>query len=130
MQRTFKHHVSPAGVALTVVVACASLSFLWHRSPQGAAAGLCLMAVTVVFVERLLHTEYVFRGGSLLVVRGRFSRRVVIPVGDIVRAERVRTPLGLSRYILIEYGAGHRVAVQPDNEAAFLNEIKKRQCDE
>ena len=32
----------------------------------------------------------------------------------------------VASHILIEYGAGHIISVQPDNEKAFLAELRRR----
>ena len=52
-----------------------------------------------------------------------------VPVKDITRISPIRRQWLLIDYLLIEYGAGHEAEVQPVNEEAFLQEIKKRQDD-
>lgn len=113
-----------AGVA---VVAAASLCAFWHRSAANALVGLVLMLAVVLMVERIIHTAYVFTGdGLLLVSRGRFSRRVVIRLAEVTSAEVVRAGLLRVRYVLVRYGGGRELALQPDNEEAFVREIMRR----
>ena len=50
-------------------------------------------------------------------------------VKEITRISPIRRQWLLIDYLLIEYGAGHEAEVQPVNEEAFLQEIKKRQDD-
>ena len=52
-----------------------------------------------------------------------------VPVKEITRISPIRRQWLLIDYLLIEYGAGHETEVQPVNEEAFLQEIKKRQDD-
>ena len=111
---------------MPVVLAGIALSVLWHRSRVNAVVGLLLLTVVVFMVERMLHTEYRMEGDRLTVVRGRFSRPTVVPLSDVTRIERVHRRWLAQHYILIEYGSGHQVSVQPQNEQSFLNEIKKR----
>ncbi len=86
------------------------------------------MGVAVLMIERIIHTVYVLTAdGRLIISRGRFSRRLSVPVNEIIRMSVVKAGVLGVRYILIEYGAGHETAVQPVNEEAFLNEVRDRQ---
>ena len=98
MNRTFHYKASFLNYVAVVVVAVGALLVFWHRSE-----------------------------GLLVVNNGRFSRSLSIRVSDILSAEVVRAGVLPVRYVLIKYGAGHEVSVQPDNEEAFIREIKRRQ---
>ena len=94
----------------------------------GAVVGTVLMLAVVLMVERIIHTAYVFTDDGLLVVsKGRFLRPVSIRVGDIIEVKRMRMSVLPQGYVLIRYGAGHELSVQPANEDAFINEIRRRQ---
>lgn len=110
---------------MPVVTALLALSFFWKKDISGLAAGICLVALTVVLIERLLHTEYVFAGDRLTVSQGRFSRKVDIRVREITRLTVVKRLF--VTYVLIEYGAGKSLSVEPDNIDEFVNEVNKRQ---
>ena len=128
MNRTFHYRVSLLNYVAIVVVAAAALCMFWHRSAAGAVAGLALMMAVVLMVERIVHTAYVFTAdGMLIISKGRFSRRVAIRITDIVSVERVRASVLGVRYVLIRYGAGREVSVQPAGEEAFVGEITRRQ---
>ena len=128
MNRTFHYRVSLLNYVAIVVVAAAALCMFWHRSAAGAVAGLALMMAVVLMVERIVHTAYVFTADGMLVIsKGRFSRRVAIRITDIVSVERVRAGVLGVRYVLIRYGAGREVSVQPAGEDAFVGEITRRQ---
>ena len=128
MNRTFHYRVSLLNYVAIVVVAAAALCMFWHRSAAGAVAGLALMMAVVLMVERIVHTAYVFTAdGMLIISKGRFSRRVAIRITDIVSVERVRAGVLDVRYVLIRYGAGREVSVQPAGEEAFVGEITRRQ---
>ena len=128
MNRTFHYRVSLLNYVAIAVVAAAALCMFWHRSAAGAVAGLALMMAVVLMVERIVHTAYVFTADGMLVLsKGRFSRRVAIRITDIVSVERVRAGVLGVRYVLIRYGAGREVSVQPAGEEAFVGEITRRQ---
>lgn len=128
MNRTFHYKASFLNYVAVVVVAVGALLVFWHRSAVNAVVGVALMIVIILMVERIIHTAYVFTDEGLLVVNnGRFSRSLSIRVSDILSAEVVRAGVLPVRYVLIKYGAGHEVSVQPDNEEAFIREIKRRQ---
>lgn len=128
MNRTFHYRVSLLNYVAIAVVAAAALCMFWHRSAAGAVAGLALMMAVVLMVERIVHTAYVFTADGMLVIsKGRFSRRVAIRITDIVSVERVRAGVLGVRYVLIRYGAGREVSVQPAGEEAFVGEITRRQ---
>lgn len=129
MNRTFHYRVSFLNYAAIVVVAACALFALWHRSAGNAVLGVVLMAAVVLMVERIIHTSYVFTDDGMLVVcKGRFSRTRAIRVGDIVSAEIVRAGLLPVRYVLVRYGAGREVSLQPVNDEAFISEIRRRQA--
>ena len=128
MNRTFHYRVSLLNYVAIAVVAAAALCMFWHRSAAGAVAGFALMMAVVLMVERIVHTAYVFTADGMLVIsKGRFSRRVAIRITDIVSVERVRAGVLGVRYVLIRYGAGREVSVQPAGEEAFVGEITRRQ---
>ncbi len=91
---------------------------------------LLVIIVIVVIIERVIHTTYSFMAEEdadvLVIDKGRFSSKKVIRVNDIVKCIPMKTCFGLSRYLLIEYGAGHIVIVQPEDDAAFVMELKRR----
>lgn len=102
-----------------------------------AVFGLMVVIIIVGMLERMLHTTYTFACVKpvdrdeemefLLIDKGRFSRNQSIPLRDVLQCKVMYVNFGLSHYLLIEYGAHHLVAVQPEDERAFVEELTKRQ---
>lgn len=128
MNRTFHYRVSLVNYLAVFIVAAAALFFFWNRSAANAVVGFLLLMAVLMMVERIIHTMYVFTADGMLVIdRGRFSRSIAIPVSDIIKVSIVRLALLPVRFVTIEYGAGRVVTVQPVNEEAFVDEIRRRQ---
>ncbi len=128
MNRTFHYRVAWTDFACVFIIAAVAVYFLWDRSAANTVAGFCLLAVAVLVIERIIHTEYVLTSGGMLIVkRGRFARTLAVPVNEITAVRRCRAGLLPVSYVLVEYGAGHIISVRPFNEAAFVGEISKRQ---
>jgi len=125
--RSFKRRLENMALAIPLLLVAMIVVVMWHRSLANALVGLLLAILLVLVLERMLHTEYRFEGDMLVVIRGRFAKRKNIPLNEIIRVVPVKGKLLVTHYLLIEYGAGREQAVQPMNEEAFLNEIKKRQ---
>ncbi len=127
MDRTFHYRISWLNIVSIIVVAAAMLYFLWHRSTVCIIVGFILLFITLLMIERIIHTEYVLTSDGLLYIkRGRLSRTIIIRIEDIVTFRLVKSNILTLRFILIEYGVGQQIAVQPVNEPAFLEEIRKR----
>jgi hypothetical protein len=128
VNRTFHHHISFASVVALALLGLLALYFFWHReSAVGLLVAVGLSVMLVMVTERLLHTEYVFCDQRLIVGRGRFARKLSIAVDEITEARHMKVAFGTVNYILICYGAGHQVAVQPAQPQAFLSELRQRQ---
>lgn len=130
MNRTFQHRLSAVSLLMPTLLILLTVRVLWTPRISHFLVALFLVIVIVMMMERLLHTTYVFEHHQLKIMRGRFSRPITIHVGDITNAKVVTHRFLPVRYILIEYGRGKTIGVQPVNEQGFLNEIKKRQNEE
>ena len=128
MTRTFQHRVTLSSIVCVVLLAFLTLYFFWHRGSVSVIIGVVLLVITTLVIERLIHTSYTFNDAGMLEInRGRFSSQILVPISDIISAETRKQPFGVTRYVLIEFGASHFISVQPDNEEAFIQEIRKRQ---
>lgn len=127
MDRTFHQRVSPEIIVGIMMMGFAALFCFWQRDTTLAIAGAIVMAIDVLAIERAIHTTYVLTGDKLVVEHGRFGKPQTILIGDIVKTERIHTLFGVSHYILLQIGVDKRIALRPDNEEAFIQEIKKRQ---
>lgn len=122
MVRTFHHRFTlGACCGILLSVACA-LYLFWIKS---IIIALVLIAVVVVMMERVLHSEYIVGDGLLRIYRGRFGKSQSIKLEDIVRCTVKRSNFGLSHFLLLETVKGEFVLVEPENEEAFIKAIKK-----
>lgn len=125
--RTFHKHADFRQIATIVLLAILTLAFLWHRQGAAVVVGFVLMLLTVLATERLIHTTYTFTSDGFLVIdRGRLSKKLCIEVDTIHRLRGIKGMLLVPRHMVIEYGAGHSLTVMPDNEEAFIAELKRR----
>ena len=128
MNRTFHYRMTWYALVGTLLTGFAALFLFWQRQGVSVWLGLLATALTVVQVERIIHTSYTLTNeGWLIITRGRFSRDRRIRIGDIWRMRPCNRAFGLVHYLLVKYGDGHHVAIEPDNEDAFVREVKKRQ---
>lgn len=123
IDRTFHHQFTLTGKVTVVLLILMALVCFWQ---QRVLIGLLMVVLVVMTLERILHSQYVFHKGQLIIDRGRFAHRVVIPLSDVTRMEPRTTTWGLVHYILIEYGAHHVAAIQTDAEEAFLRCLERR----
>lgn len=122
MDRTFHHQFPFYGKVTVVLLIALALVCFWQ---QRFIIGLLVVFLVVMTLERMLHSQYVFHKGLLIIDRGRFAHRVIIPLSDITQIKPITTTWGLVHYILIEYGAHHAATVQTDNEGAFLKYLNR-----
>lgn len=127
MSRTFHRRPDAEHIAMVVVFAALALFFFLQRRTSAVLLALLFVAEAVVTIERLIHTVYVLDGeaGELIVDGGRFSRKVRIPLSDIVSATYVPHRLLRPAHVLVRYGAEHECAVMPENGHAFIAEVMR-----
>jgi len=131
MNRLFHSRMTWYALALTIITGLAALCLFWQRQGGSILLAIVAVALTVVQVERIIHTTYTLTtDGWLVISLGRFAKEKRIRVGDIWRMQPCNRMFGLVHYLLIEYGDHHHVAVIPDNETAFIREVEKRQNNE
>lgn len=115
------------GCIMAALLAVMSFWCFWLRTTFSPFLGFVLLFMAVKAIGRLIHTTYTFTPDGLLVISsGRLSKAKTIAVADIVGAWQVKGRLLVPGHVVIEYGAGHLVSVQPDNEKAFVDEVRKR----
>ncbi len=98
---------------------------IWIKTGLLIAVSLIL---TLLVIERSIHTEYRVSRDSLVVHRGRLSKDVVIPMSDIrsmVKTCRFKAGSRMfSPYIIVEYGNMKNIAVFPDNIDGFISLVQ------
>ena len=140
--RTFHKRITlPVRLGMGLFTALA-VYFFWVKT---AILGILVAIVVVIgflevtgvrMIERILHTTYTIRRVKpidrdeemdfLIIDEGRFSTNRNVPLCDVVRVESIRCFFGLDHCLLIEYGAGNMVTVQPDNEEGMKKAIAER----
>jgi len=125
MERTFHHHFTLAAKCGIALFAMLALYLFWEKM---AIVGLFVVVAVVVMMERVMHTSYTFMGDKFLINKGRFAKKQEILLNEIVRCTPMSSLFGFSHYLLLEFGAGHLASVQPEEEEAFLQELKERQA--
>lgn len=127
MSRTFHHRFTIGSKCGVVLLAALALYLFWVKA---VIFGMVVVILNVLVMERVLHSEYVFRDGFLEIRRGRFSKRRLIPLVEITSCRPMTTTFGMVRYLLIGYGNGRYAAVQPEQEASFVQFLKSRLADD
>ena len=90
--------------------------------------GTFIILVVVAMIDHVVNTVYklVLQNGNFLLIisHGHFYKDKHIPVNEIIKCSIVKTFLGISHYILVQYGLKGIILVQPQNDDVFLKEIK------
>lgn len=122
MQRTFKHRVTIGAICGIILLLCLSLYFFWVKS---AIAGVVAAVVVVLIAETVIDAEYTLTDDRLIINKGRLWRKKTIYYREITALHPMTSVFGLVRYLLISYNGNRIESVQPQNEAAFVEVLRK-----
>ena len=135
--RTFHKRFNTTARVGVVVFALLAGYFFWVKM---AIIGIFVAIIIVGMIERILNTTYTFKKVKpidrddemeyLIINEGRFSSNRNVPLCDVIDVHIAKTFFGLDHCVVIEYGHKNIVTVQPDNEEAFMERIKKQQRSE
>ncbi len=120
--RTFHHRFTLGAKGGIITFVVLAFYFFWVKS---FILGLLLTVMAVLIMERVLHSEYVLGDGKLIIRRGRFAKPREIVLSDIKSCRPMTTTFGMVHYLLIEYGDDKLVAVEPEQEQAFVEQLRK-----
>lgn len=123
MDRTFHQHFSLGTSCGIILFAVVSFWLFWQKWP---VPGLITALACVALMERMLHSEYIFHEDQLIVYHGRFARKKVVPLSDIVGYKPITATFGLTRFLLLGLRGDRFILVQPDNEQAFVKHLAER----
>ncbi len=127
MNRTFHRHFSISAACGITVFAVLSFFFFISKAP---VSGLLMALIVVLMTERMIHTTYVLtqeNGENVLIIdKGRLGRRQLIRLSEVVKVTPMRRLGGLSRFVMIVYGADRMLAIEPEDEDGFCRELMKR----
>ena len=116
-----------AAKSFITVITLLAVYLFWFKSIAHIIVGVMVVLMLVSIIESVIHTTYkITSDDKLIIERGRLFKKRILPIGDIVKISRRETKFKLSHYILIEYGADKCVSLQPEDEDALMEEIKKR----
>lgn len=123
--RTFHARLQAGNWILIFMLLIVCVYSIWIKTGLLIAVSLIL---TLLVIERSIHTEYRVSRDSLVVHRGRLSKDVVIPMSDIrsmVKTCRFKAGSRMfSPYIIVEYGNMKNIAVFPDNIDGFISLVQ------
>ncbi len=120
--RTFHHRFTLGAKGGIITFVVLAFYFFWVKS---FVLGLLLTVMAVLIMERVLHSEYVLADGKLIIRRGRFAKSRAIALRGIKSCRPMTTTFGLVHYLLIEYGDNKLVVVEPEQEQAFVEQLRK-----
>lgn len=98
-----------------------------ERNALCAFVGMMLL---VLLIERLIHTTYTLTPqGTLIVYKGRFSKKLIISVNEIHAVEQVSSMrvggYSLMRCLMLTYGSNRHEALMPIKEEEFIRVLHK-----
>ena len=127
MDKIYHQRFTLAAKSFITVITLLAVYLFWFKSIAHIIVGVMVFLMLVSIIESVIHTTYKITSDDKLIIdRGRLSKKQILPIGDIVKISRRETKFKLSHYILIEYGADKCVSLQPEDEDALMEEIKKR----
>ena len=126
MDKIYHQRFTLAAKSFISVVTLLAVYLFWFKSIAHIIVGVMVVLMLVSIIESVIHTTYkITSDDKLIIERGRLFKKRILPIGDIVKISRRETKFKLSHYILIEYGADKCVSLQPEDEDALMEEIKK-----
>lgn len=128
MERTFSHRVTILEWSAIALFALGTLYGFWHRQNVALVVlGTVFVLLTILALDRALHTSYVLTPDDVLIVRrGRFSRERRLALADIKTIRELPLAFRLGNFVLLELTNGRVESLQPENNKAFIAAIQKR----
>lgn len=127
MDKIYHQRFTLAAKSFITVITLFAVYLFWFKSVAHVIVGVMVVLMLVAVIESVIHTTYKITSDNKLIIdRGRLSKKQIFPISDIVKISRRETKFKLSHYILIEYGVDKCVSLQPEDENALMDEIKKR----
>mgnify|MGYP004455041579 FL=1 len=135
MNRQFHAKVSMRSYVLLAALLSVAISFIWsteHVARQWIGVVLAVvLLIMVVVIERIINTTYtITTEGTLVIHEGRFSKDVVISIGDIDRIDRINryriAGRPLLSYLVVVLSDGKEYGIMPKNEENFIKCITRK----
>jgi hypothetical protein len=127
MDKIYHQRFTLAAKSFITIITLFAVYLFWFKSLTHVIMGVVVMLALVAIIESVIHTTYkITSNGDLVIDHGRFFKKKILPISDIVKMSRCETKFKLSHYILIEYGVNKSVSLQPEDEKTLMDEINKR----
>lgn len=128
MNRVFHARITWYHLLFLVLVSVCTVYLVWHKQALGA---LLFSLVLLVLIECVIHTTYTVTAEGLLVIaKGRFYKKRIIPIEEILSIERKRSMTvfncSVTHFVLIRWGYDKYVALIPVKEKEFIQLIRER----
>lgn len=128
MNRIFHARIVWYQYVLLVILTSTLISFLWFKFIIPAAF---LAVVLLVVIEQIIHTSYIVTTDNKLIVsRGRFSKKKIIPISTIIAIRKYHSMkigrYSVTNYLIIEYNINKYISLMPVKEQEFVNLIQAR----
>lgn len=128
MNRTFHARIQWYHYFLLAIFTFNAVGALWTKT---ILIAVLMMLMLIFTIEWIIHTSYtVTPDNKLEIYKGRFSRRKVIPIGEITSVEQCHSmrfgSFSVVRYVLIGHGGGKYESLIPLKEQEFVELLRKR----
>ena len=120
MNKTFHERVTWGLILAMLIGAAVAIWAFWIKQ---ALLAIVFLLMLIILIERAIHTTYTLTtDGKLIIYNGRFMKGKEIDLKDIHKVERFRN--WLTHGVVVHYGEGSFVPLQPVNEEEFLKALK------
>lgn len=127
MNRTFHRRVTIQDIAAIALHALCAFACFWQHTGAWAIVGAWLAMTALVAIERAIHTTYVITDeGILHIDKGRLSRPQTIDIAQIEDVFLTKASFLRPTHVALQTGSNGWLALLPDNNEAFINEINKK----
>ncbi len=120
MNRTFHERVTWGLILAMLIGAAVAIWAFWIKQ---ALLAIVFLLMLIILIERAIHTTYTLTtDGKLIIYNGRFMKGKEIDLKDIHKVERFSN--WLTHGVVVHYGDGRFVPLQPVNEEEFLKALR------
>ncbi len=128
MNRTFHARIMWYHYFILAIFTFNAVGALWTKA---ILLAVLFMLMLIFTIEWIIHTSYtVTPDNKLEIYKGRFSRRKVIPIGEITSVERCHSMrfgnFSIVHYVLVGYGKEKYESLIPLKEQELVELLQKR----
>ena len=132
MNRIFHARIAWYQYLILIILGANTFALLWMKH---ILLALLMALALIVIIEMVIHTTYtVTSGNELILSYGRFTRKKIIPIKEIVSMEKCHSMkfgnFSVPEYVLIQYGREKYASVVPVKEREFMELVEKRRMKE